>query len=82
MSTKNVKKKGARVRKPKPTNYPMGFAVKKLEDEIIILDFIDKDFEGDEEFSYVITNSIAISKKRAIELKEALEKAINDEEEI
>lgn len=82
MNARKSEKKEARVRKPKPTNYPMGFAIKKLEDEIIILDFIDKDFENDEDFSYVITSSIALSKKRALELKEALEKAINNDEDI
>lgn len=79
MNTKKNKQLDSLVRKVKPTIFPLGFGVEKLENDIILIEFIDKSSELNKENSYVIIESIAMSKKRAIELKEALEKVINDE---
>lgn len=82
-SSKNIKNK---VKKTSPTIFPMGFGVNKLEDDIVIIDFIDKhhearESEAEEDTSYVIISSIALSKSKALKLKESIEKAINGNED-
>lgn len=74
------KKTKERFKKLSPTVFPFGFGVSKLEDDILIIDFVDK-IPGDDETSYVITNSIAISRTKAEGLRDAIDDALNSSAE-
>lgn len=62
--------------KSKPTILPMGFAVGQVEDELIVIDFIDE-FSGQP----AIIESIAMPKSKAMRLSNALAKAVKGEDE-
>jgi|GEM_PF-1677478 len=63
------------VKKACNTLFPMGLGVKKTEDRIIIIDFIDQV----EDNHYEIISSFAMSEIKAKELIEALGRAVNEE---
>jgi hypothetical protein len=65
------------IKKTCRTFFPMGFGLKKTEDRIIILNFIDRIDDND----YEIISSFAMSEIKAKELVEALDRAINEEDE-
>ncbi|HHC23810.1 MAG TPA: hypothetical protein ENK58_00135 [Desulfobacterales bacterium] len=64
------------IKKTCKTLFPMGFGVKKTEDRIIILDFVNQI----DDKNYEIFSSLAMSEIKAKELMDALDRAINEEE--
>jgi len=74
MSNQNSK-----IKKSCQTIFPIGFGIKKLEDRIIILDFIDTDYNEDEDDEIIA--SIAMTEEKAKYLIESLKEAINGEKD-
>ena len=69
----------SKIRKNCRTFFPMGFGVSKVEDAIIVLNFIDIiDNENDD---HEIITSIAMSEAKAKTLIKALNDAIDDDDE-
>ena len=70
--------KSSKIIKNCRTFFPMGFGVSKVEDAIIVLNFIDIiDNENDD---HEIISSIAMSEEKAKTLIKALNEAIDDDE--
>lgn len=58
------------------TIFPMGFGIRKIEDEVIILDFFDS--SPDESDNLEIITSIAMTKTKITNLIESLQEAIDE----
>lgn len=74
MSTAN-KKSDRRLIKTKPTIFPLGFSVSKVEDSLVIIEFVDT-LNGEN----TILESIALPKEKAEHLSAALVEAIKNGE--
>lgn len=59
------------------TIFPMGFGIRKIEDEVIILDFFDS--SPDESDNLEIITSIAMTKTKITNLIESLQETIGEE---
>jgi hypothetical protein len=71
-------KKDSKIKKNCRTLFPIGFGARKVENNIIILNFLDT--IDDENNVYEIISSIAMSKDRAKLLIKALSEAIDEDE--
>ena len=71
----NDENKEHTIKKTSRTIFPFGFGVKKTEDSIIVLDFVDQ-IDGE---NYEIISSFAMSETSAKSLIDAIAKAINEE---
>lgn len=60
-----------------PTIFPLGFSVGKLDGDILIVEFVDSNSNGE----LTTINSFALTIKKAKELSEALTLACNDNED-
>jgi hypothetical protein len=74
MPTEN-KKSDKKLIKLKPTIFPLGFSVSKVEDSLIIINFADE-INGEK----TIIESIAMPKEKAAQLATALSDAIKNDE--
>jgi translation elongation factor EF-1beta len=74
-----MSKQNSKIKKSCQTIFPIGFGIKKLEDRIIILDFIDTDYNEDEDDEIIA--SIAMTEEKAKYLIESLKEAINGEKD-
>ncbi len=67
------------IKKACRTLFPMGFGVRKVEDRVIILEFLDTGYnEGDDA---EIIASIAMTEEKAGHFIESLKKAVNGDED-
>lgn len=73
MSTPKQKSK-ENIVKTKPTIFPLGFTIGVIEDDLVIIDFMDVINE-----KRTILESIVLSKQKAEQLSQALQDAIRDE---
>lgn len=76
---KKMSKQNSKIKKSCQTIFPMGFGIKKLEDRIIILDFIDTDYNEDDDDEIIA--SIAMTEEKVKYLIDSLKEAINGDKD-